>query len=313
MSSIKPDTVVRLGDVEFSGFEVPAKITFGGEQTLANHDMVGDVRIVDAMGARTGDLTWSGLFQGENALARARLLDEMRQQGREIVLTWSELRYTVVISEFFADFERVFRLPYRITCVVVEDQGATSAEVATKITRQMTEDAQDAVTQAQTTRVQSVIDAAKEVRTQIETVTDIIRAAPATVTQLRNAVGTVVIAAREAITEAEALWSLGIPITDSFGLGGDAVDRTVALYGTMFTAQRMTQNLDAFGQEGYETIMGGGDLYRVAADVYGDPAEWVTIAANNPGLAADPTVQGIQSVIVPSLTLGTGGVLPGAA
>lgn len=312
MPDIKPDTFVRLGDIVFDGMEVPQRIPFGGEQSITAHDLVGGTRIVDAMGAVHADLSWSGIFQGPNALERAVKLDEMRIAGKAISLTWSELRYTVVIREFVADFERKFRMPYRIACMVVENQNTQAFLIGIKMAQQMTQDATAGVKSAERTRVQKVIDAAKKAREKIEGVGDFIRAAPAKIMEVRNAVGGVISATRDAITSAEDILSLGIPIDLSFGGNADTATETLALYETQYTAMRMEQNIDAFGQEGYEAVLGGGDIYRVAADVYGDPSEWVTIAASNPALGFDPTVQGVQSVVVPTLTLDSGGVLPGA-
>lgn len=129
------DTVIQLsvvgGDLfQFSRFEVPEHIAFGGKQRLAVHELVGGARVVDAMGRSDAPLQWSGLFQGENALARARFLDYLRISGKQCMLNWSELYYMVVVEEFSADFERFYQLPYRISFTVVQDLAQPITAIA---------------------------------------------------------------------------------------------------------------------------------------------------------------------------------------
>lgn len=70
---------------------------------------------------------------------------------------------------------------------------------------------------------------------------------------------------------------------------------------------RIESNLNALGASGAQTLMAGQDLYAVAASVYGDAAEWVTIAAVN-GLS-DPEIDGIQMILVPPTPSKADGVL----
>lgn len=133
---MKPDTVLTLVDewnngiFNFSRYEVPEKIGFGGEQKLAVHELVGGVRVVDAMGRSDAPLEWSGLFQGETALERARYLDGLRAAGGALRLSWSEFDYQVVIQSFTADYQRRYQIPYRIACVVVENKSSPITTIA---------------------------------------------------------------------------------------------------------------------------------------------------------------------------------------
>lgn len=119
-----------LGPVSFAGFEVPARIGFGGAQRLAVHQLPGGARVVDAMGRDDADIAWSGAFSGPDAADRARLLDLMRAEGTPLPLAWDAFCYTVVIAEFEAHYQHPNWVPYRIVCLVVLDQ----TEVATEIT-----------------------------------------------------------------------------------------------------------------------------------------------------------------------------------
>jgi hypothetical protein len=120
------DTVVHLAvqggdDFFFTYAEVPQSIPFGGKQSLAVHRQVGGKRTIDAMGRDDMPLQWSGLLLGQSALSRARYLDWLRISGKQCVLTWSELAYLVVVESFEADFQRFYKIPYRISCMVVQD------------------------------------------------------------------------------------------------------------------------------------------------------------------------------------------------
>lgn len=120
------DTTVHLAvsggeDFSFADFEIPEKIQFGGKQRLVTHEMVGGKRVLDAMGRSDAPLAWSGMLLGKDALKRARYLDYLRISGKLCVLTWSELSYQVVLESFEADFERFYKIPYRLSCTVVQD------------------------------------------------------------------------------------------------------------------------------------------------------------------------------------------------
>ncbi|HHW4682566.1 MAG TPA: hypothetical protein ACQGQI_05155, partial [Xylella sp.] len=124
---MKPDTTLTLqsldtGDVfEFARFEIPEQIPFGGEQRLNVHELVGGWRVIDAMGATPMPVEWSGQFAGDTALERALYIDGLRKAGKPLYLSWDALAFHVVIKSFSCEFKRFYRLPYRITCEVVED------------------------------------------------------------------------------------------------------------------------------------------------------------------------------------------------
>jgi hypothetical protein len=115
-----------LGPIVFQDFEIPAQISFGGQQKLVTHRYMGGKRVVDAMGADDALLDWDGQFRGYNASSRARQLDLMRRSGQELRLTWDVFTYRVVIERFSADYQAPFEVPYRISCVVVADEAAPS-------------------------------------------------------------------------------------------------------------------------------------------------------------------------------------------
>ena len=123
-------TQLVLGPVAFGGFEVPARVNFGGAQRLAIHRLPGGARVIDAMGRDDAEISWSGTFAGPDAAVRARLLDAMRAAGITLQLTWDAFLYSVVIARFDAQFGAPWWVPYRIACTVVQDEAQARVSAA---------------------------------------------------------------------------------------------------------------------------------------------------------------------------------------
>src|SRR5579884_1809307 len=121
---------LTLGGVVFQDFEIPATINAGGEQMLAVHKLPGGSRVIDAMGPDDSDIRWTGRFRGTSAEQRALLLDFMRRQGQQLLLTYSLRRYQVIIREFAANFEQSYEIPYSIACTVLIDETQALASLA---------------------------------------------------------------------------------------------------------------------------------------------------------------------------------------
>ncbi len=115
-------TALTLGAITFSNMEIPESINFGGEQSMKVHKLVGGMREINTMGRDDADPTWRGTFRGFTALYRARYLDSIRIAGTPLILTYSQMRYSVVVKSFHADFMRNgFVIPYEIVVVISED------------------------------------------------------------------------------------------------------------------------------------------------------------------------------------------------
>ena len=121
------DVVLSLGNVAFRDMEVPEKIRFGGRQRLAVQNIIGGGRVVGALGLDDGEISFSGIFSGQDAAARAQLLDIARAQGSQMPLVWGGFYYLVVISSFVAEYRRPNLIPFAVTCVVVSDPLADVA------------------------------------------------------------------------------------------------------------------------------------------------------------------------------------------
>jgi len=121
------NVILTLGGVPFQDFEVPEQIRFGGGQRLAVHDLIGGGRVVDALGDDAGEISFSGIFSGNDAAARAQALDAACALGAAIPLVWDGFYYSVVIAEFAAVYTKPWWIPFALRCAVVVDPAATLA------------------------------------------------------------------------------------------------------------------------------------------------------------------------------------------
>ncbi len=108
-----------LGSVFLDGFEIAARIAFGGEQALAVHKLPGGARVIDAMGADDAVIAWHGILSGSDATDRARALDAIRVSGLATPLSWDVFSATVIVSELRLEFRNSWWIPYQIACTVL--------------------------------------------------------------------------------------------------------------------------------------------------------------------------------------------------
>lgn len=314
------DTQVKLGDFVFTSYEVPERIAFGGEQRLAVHELVGGVRVVDAMGRSDMPLSWSGLMLGQNALARARYLDYLRTSGQVLNLSWSELAYSVIVSSFSADFERRYKIPYRITCTVVADLASPVRAIAPDSFDQAIRADMAAASAAGASIGDSALSTALgTLNSAISAVSNFAKAAQSTLNAVLGPLA--VVRSRVAVLIA----STGNTISNVSTLGGVLPNSPVATAAASLSAQmvamttlpqlynlnsvlgRMGGNLGAVTGGSRSVTQAGGNLFSTAQQAYGDASSWTTIARAN-GIT-DPVLSGVNTLKVPTVADGQGGVL----
>ena len=127
------DVALLLGPIVFQDFEIPSGINFGGRQRLALHRLPGGARVIDALGRDDAQISFTGIFTGSDATLRARALDELRVAGIALPLTWDVLFYTVLISQFHADYRNGWWIPYRIVCTVLQDEASALLQTAVSL------------------------------------------------------------------------------------------------------------------------------------------------------------------------------------
>jgi len=125
------EVVITLGGVTFQDFEVPQSMVVEGGQRLALHQLIGGGRVVDVLGDDPGKISFSGIFSGSDAAARAQLLDAATAAGAQVPLFWDSFFYMVVIEDFSVSYEKPWWVPFSVTCLVVLDPvAAVASDVA---------------------------------------------------------------------------------------------------------------------------------------------------------------------------------------
>lgn len=312
------DFVMTLGGVAFSGFAIPEKITgLGGKQRLVMHELMGNNRVIDALGAWDGPMNWQARFRGVSALADARQIDAMRVAGAPVTLSFGDALYSVVISEFTYDVERFYEVPYSIVCEVVRDDTVTTTgpgvhemmltdnDQAQTLGGDIGDDQLSGLLSNLDTAIKGVSDFANAASSQIASVMTPILA-------VRDRVGLLTSSAENTLLSVTTVGGVlpSNPLTRLVsGLQGQvsAMTQVSSLYELDAITGRMGANLSAVNAGGAEVVTAGGDLFRLAEQSYGDATEWATIAKAN-GLT-DPMLSGVQTILVPPRAKGVDGVL----
>ena len=313
------DFALKLDSFQFKDLEVPETIPFGGTQKLAMHDLVGGTRVVDSMGAFGRPVEWSGWLLGEDALARARQLDDLRIGGRKLLLQWSELYYWVVVREFNADFQRFYKIPYKIACEVVsaapkpqnDDQSIDSQIKADAAT------ASDLVSSIGDSTLTSLMGS---VNSAIDSVASFANAAQSTlsnvvqqITAVRDRVQKLVASTNSDLMKVATLGGIlpNNPVAQQVTKLNNQINSALSLPVLVQLdrlAGRMQTNIASVYKSAKHVVVAGGDLMKMAAKEYDDAMAWTALVKANPELAWDPLVQGIKTLIVPPNKDNVGGL-----
>lgn len=315
-----PDLALTLGDFEFSRLEIPQSINFGGEQRIAVHKLVGGKRVADAMGRDDDPVSWSGMILGENALQRAKYLDNLRVNGNTLILSYHEMFYKVIVQEFKAEFERFYKIPYRISLLVVEDLTSPVTDIAPDgidylIQDDMAtandygglfdDDELNALLGTLDEAIRQVSDFAKATQSVINSVLIPLAAVQKRVVILIGSVGNVL---NNVTTLGGVLPNNPIAKSTSALISQvNAMNNLPQLYNLQSVLGRMSGNLGSIGGGGQVIPTAGGNLFSLASEYFGDATEWTTIARAND--ISDPTLTGLQNLKIPATADYADGVL----
>ena len=324
------------GPFVFTAAEVPEHIRHGGTQALSIDRMIGGRRIVRPMGPDEDDITFSGLFAYQGT-ARSDFLDSVRRRGDLCTLTWDNRRMLVVVSAYRPDYRKPYEIGYTITLSVVSNQtGLLDSVPAVTPAQQLTSDMAtltqktgclgnstlSSIASGIGSALSTMQQAVQPIAQGLKPVTGAVGQAAQCVDQIANQVQTATAAV--AVPIAQLLSNTQALITNtetaisgaaSFGgiVPGNPVAQSVgtyltqlnsvaqlpALYEIQALAMRMQANLALVGASATSKMVtvGGGTLYDVAAQQYGDGTRWSDIAQAN-GLT-DPALSGIQTLSIP--------------
>jgi hypothetical protein len=132
--------LLTIGPMQLSGMELPEAMPVGGKQVVGVQMMVGGGLCLDAMGAVENSIWWSGKFTGPGRSVRVRLMDAIRKSGAVVTLAWDVFSYQVIVAEFAADTRSVDPVPYKITCIVLQDNSAPKGNTLTSLVSQVVAD-----------------------------------------------------------------------------------------------------------------------------------------------------------------------------
>ena len=316
------DVVLKLGDFVFERNEIPESIVFGGEQAVVVHRLVGGTKVVDAMGDFTGPISWTGWLEGPEALSRARQLTAMRAAGVAVVLEWSELAYSVLIHEFVPEFQRFYKIPYRITLEVVEDLTLSTAGFGDfSIDDLISGDMLEATGYAETIGDGTLSGLMNTANSAVKAVSSFANAAQSTlnsvlqpIAALRNEIGVLIASTNNTLVNITTLGGI-LPnnpiarqvqqISSQIVAAGQlpilvAMDRTVG---------RVQMNIGSIYASAKQVTTAGGNLMDMAAKEYGDAMAWTGLAKANPQLGGDPEISGVQTITIPPSKDNVGGIL----
>lgn len=339
------------GNFTFVDAEVPEQIAFGGEQMLVTHKLVGGLRVVDAMGPDDAPLSWSGWFLGNTAGDRARYLDYVRRSGLMCTLTWDSFSYSVVVKSFLPEYQKQYKIPYQISCEVVQDNTKAVTTIAPMSpTDAISQDSSTLSTlaaaagipsltsavSAATSALSSVVGAAKPIANGLVSLGGsggsgiagaltgaLSSALSATVSStLTSALNGAISAASGALAAVQSQVSGLISAAESTvasipSIGGLNPLQSIAQQAAGMASQaaasvqlstlstisdvtsRLQSNLTLVANPGgnKQTTTGGGNLYAVAQQAYGDATRWADIAQAS-GLT-DPMTTGFNNITIP--------------
>jgi hypothetical protein len=317
-----PDTLLTLGGISFYQFEVPESIGFGGEQRLSVHELVGGQKQVDAMGAFSEPLAWSGRFRGETALDRARYVDGLRVSGQATNVTWSEFSYLVVIRRFLPVYERFYEIPYRIECEVIADltQAVTS----------LSSQGPDDLINGDVSFADSLLDkiGSPTLTSAFASVKSAISAVSSFATAAQSQLNSVLQPIQQFRLQVQTLTAqTNNVLVNVTTLGGILPNNTLSqnvsnLTNSLIAAQqipllvnldrvtgRIGANVGSLYSSAKQTTVAGGNLMQIAAKEYNDFRAWTGIAKANPQLGGDPKLTGINTITIPPNADDSGGVL----
>lgn len=131
---------IMLGDIVLKDTEKPDFVQHGGGQMLAVNQFPGGNVSIQNFGSTYQDISWSGWFEGEDALERMYKIGNMRQKGEPIFFITEKYTNKVVISEFKAEHRTNGFIPFNITLKrIVQITEETPKETVDKISEELKE------------------------------------------------------------------------------------------------------------------------------------------------------------------------------
>lgn len=306
-------TRLIVGDVEFTGLEVPESVSIGAKQQLVVHKLVGGKRVVDVLGLDYKNIRWSGWMTGATAGDRVTEIETLRDAGLPLNFNMDGYHFSVMIEDFEARFEHVYRRYYSIDLLIVSrlDAPITANALAGTLDALINSDVGESLglagiinSDAVTSSINAVKDAVSQVQgfanATIDTVQTVIRPLVAAQAVVQSVISQVA----GSINDITTLGGLipGNPVSTAANnvlRQGAALTQLAPLYQMQSVLERLQKNVLAgpLANGTSSVTTSNSTLQKVAADSYGDQSRWTEIAAANS--IVDPQLDGIQTIKIP--------------
>jgi len=113
-----------LGPISFNGLAYPSRIVIKNRQRNVVHQLGSGSLATDSLGDDLQSVSFKGIFTGQDATTRARLLDSLRSQGALLRLSWESIQLTVLIHELDFIYSSNLWITYSLSCNVVQTANA---------------------------------------------------------------------------------------------------------------------------------------------------------------------------------------------
>jgi hypothetical protein len=306
-------TRLIVGDIEFTGLEVPEAVTVGAEQKLVVHKLVGGRRTVDVLGVDYDDISWSGWMTGATAGERCLGLEELRDAGQPLTFNMDGYYFSVLIKGFRPRFEHVYRRFYTIDLTVISrlDTPITENALSGTLDSLINSDVGESLGLASiinsdvvTSSISTVKDAVSQVQGFANATIDTVQTVVRPLVAAQEVVQSVIAQVGASVSDITSLGGLlpGNPIAQAANnvlRQGAALTQLAPLYQMQSVLERMQKNVLAGPLANGTSSMTTSNttLQRVAADSYGDQSRWTEIAAANN--IQDPMLGEIQTIKIP--------------
>lgn len=306
---------LTLGDFTFADTEIPESITMPTKQKVVVHRQIGGGRVIDTLGVDYDPMSWSGLLLGSDAMDRADIIQDMVEAGLPVTLDWSEYQYQVLVTEFRAEFEREYQIPYTIVCEILQD-------MANPLIGNASDSFDDLINGDMTTASTYSFSVGNS---GLSGVMGTLQSAVSSVSSFASATKAQLNAVLAPLAQAQAMTQQLIASTDNTlmsvsTLGGIVPGNPVSIAVSKLTTQvnamatqgnllqlsgvlgRMGSNIGQIGGGSQSVMQAGGSLFDLASKYYGSVAGWTNISAANPSLGGETTLTGINTIIIPPYT-----------
>ena len=108
---------------------------FRARDRISTHFLANGSYSVDLMGNDVQFIEFTGTFSGRDAASRIAVINEFREQGNPLPLTWEAQALSVIIQNFSVTYISSQWAPYKLRCLVVKSSALSTDTTPDQIQR----------------------------------------------------------------------------------------------------------------------------------------------------------------------------------